>query len=80
MPRLAAGHLRADRLIGGSRASLLRARPDQGVATALFVVEKVRVDRSVEARIVELDREVVALFRGALGPGGTDFGVMRCTA
>ena len=80
MPRLAAGHLGADRSIGGGRAGLLRPRPDQGVAVALFVVEEVRVDRSVEARIVELDREVVALFGGALGPGGADLGLMRCTA
>src|SRR5258708_10415111 len=62
------------RSVGGSRASLLGPRPDEGVALALFVVEDVRVDRSVEARIVELDREVVALFGGAFGPGGANLG------
>ena len=80
MPRLAAGHLGADRSIGGGRAGLLRPRPDQGVAVALFVVEEVRVDRSVEARIVELDREVVAVLFRALLPGGAEFDILRCTA
>ena len=41
---------------------------------AVLVVEEVRVDRSVEARIVQLDREVVAAFAGALRPGGADLG------
>jgi hypothetical protein len=37
-----------------------------------LVVEKVGVDGNVEARIVQLDREVVAALGRALGPGGPD--------
>jgi hypothetical protein len=48
-------------------------RPDQGVALTVFIVEEVGVDRSGEARIVELDREIIATLVGALGPGGADF-------
>jgi hypothetical protein len=57
---------------------LAAARPDEGEGLAVF--DEVGVDRSGEARIVELDREVVAAFAGALRPGGPDLGVMRCTA
>src|SRR5690242_5991119 len=46
--------------------------PQQGEDLTVF--DKVRVDRSREARIVELDREVVAAFAGALWPGGADLG------
>ena len=80
MPRSTAGHRERKSSVGGSRAGLLGPRPDEGVALALFVVEEVRVDRSVEARIVKLDREVVALFRGALGPGGADLGAANNNA
>jgi len=38
------------------------------------------VDRSREARIVQLDREVVAALTGGLLPGGAEFNVLRCTA
>ena len=62
--------------VGGGLAA---AGPDQCEGLAVLVVEEVRVDRSVEARIVELDREVVAAFAGALGPGGADLGFMWCT-
>ena len=54
-------------------------RPQQGVAFATLVVEQVGVDRCVEGRVVELERQVVATFLGALGPGGTYLGLMRST-
>src|SRR6516164_6772262 len=57
----------------GSVAVLLAAAgPDQG--ERLAVLDEIGVDRSGEARIVELDREVVASFVGALRPGGADLG------
>jgi hypothetical protein len=63
---------------GQSGASLLAVlagpRPQQGEAFASLVVEQVRVDRSVEGGIVELEREIVATFLGALRPGGADLG------
>src|SRR5216683_1833912 len=60
------------------------AGPDQGVGLGVFVVEEVGVNRSVEARIVQLDREIIAALAGALRPGGSDLGatdvdpVARC--
>ena len=56
----------------GLLAVLPRPRPEQGVTFATLVVEQVRVDRRVEGGIVELEREVVAAFLGALRPGGAD--------
>ena len=56
------------------------ARPDEREALSVLVVEEIGVDRSVEARIVQLDREVVAILGGTLGPRCAYFGVMRCTA
>ena len=50
------------------------AGPDEGVAFAIFVIEQVGVDRRVEARIVQLDRDIVAAFGGALRPPGPDLG------
>src|SRR5262249_59995684 len=47
-------------------------RPDQAEGLAAFVIEEVGVDRRGEARIVELDREVIAALAGALRPGGAD--------
>src|SRR5712692_10316289 len=47
-------------------------RPDEAEGLAAFVIEEVGVDRRVEARIVELDREVIAALVGALRPGGAD--------
>ena len=44
---------------------LAAARPDQRVAFAVFVVEEIGVDRRREARIVELDRKIVAAFGGS---------------
>ena len=57
-----------------SRRFAAAAGPDEGVAVAVLVVEEVGVDRCVEARIVQLDREVVAALGGALRPGGADLG------
>src|SRR3970040_1841231 len=66
---------RAGRWDAGSvGVGLAAAGPDERVALAALFVEEVRVNRSVEARIVQLDREVVAAFAGALGPGGADLG------
>src|SRR5713226_8564442 len=48
------------------------ARPDEAEGLAAFVVEEVGVDRRVEARIVELDRKIIAALAGALRPGGAD--------
>ena len=57
----------------GSVAILLAAaRPDE--VEGLAVLDKVGVDRSGEARIVQLDREIVAALVGALRPGGPDLG------
>src|SRR5580658_5265886 len=50
------------------------ARPDQIVGLAVLGIEQVGVDGGVEARIVELDREVVAALGGALGPRRADLG------
>jgi hypothetical protein len=67
--------LRAGDGAGGSVAVLLApAGPDQAEGLAAFVVEEVGGDRRVEARVVELDREVVAALAGALRPGGADLG------
>jgi hypothetical protein len=57
-----------------------RARPDQAVAFAVLVVEEIGENWGVEARIVELEAEIVASLVGALGPGGSDLNFMRCTA
>src|SRR5262249_37585585 len=51
---------------------LAAARPDE--VEGLAVVDEVGVDRSGEARIVQLDREVVAALAGALRPGAPDLG------
>src|SRR5712671_2607022 len=49
-------------------------RPDQAEGLAAFVIEEVGVDWRGEARIVELDREIIAALAGALRPGGADLG------
>src|SRR5262245_55494320 len=55
----------------GSVAVLLAApRPDE--RESLSVLDEVGVDRRREARIVELDRKVVAALVGALRPGRSD--------
>jgi hypothetical protein len=66
--------------LGSIAVLLATTRPDEGKGLAAFVVEEVGVDRSGEARIVELDREIIAALGGALRPGGSDLGLMRRTA
>ena len=70
------GALRA----GSVAAAAVGAGPDQAEALGILVVEEVGEDRGGEARIVELEAQIVAALVGAFGPGGADFGVMRCTA
>ena len=63
--------------------SALALRPRDQIrvkAFAVLVVEEVGEDWSVEARIVQLDREIVAALVGALRPGGPDLGLMRSSA
>lgn len=66
--------------LGSVAPPAVRAGPDEGEGFAFLVVEEVRVDRGVEARIVELEAQIVAALIGGLGPGGADLGLMRCTA
>ena len=49
---------------------LAAAGPDKGVALAAFIVEEVGVDRRAEARIIQLDRDIIPPFGGAFGPSG----------
>ena len=56
------------------------AGPDQEEAFLAFHFDQIGVDRSGEARIVQLDREVVAALFGGLLPGGAELDVLRCTA
>jgi uncharacterized protein (DUF736 family) len=58
---------------------LAAAGPDQGEGLGAFVVEEVGLDRSVEARVVQLDGEIIAAIAGALRPGRPDLVVLRCT-
>jgi len=51
-----------------SVGALARPRPEQRVTFAAFVIEQVGIDRRVERGVVELEREVVATFLGALRP------------
>ena len=71
-PRLMAGPL---------NASVLAAGPDQLELLFAFDLDEAGVDRGGEARIVQLDREVVAAFllRDPL-PGGAELDILRCTA
>src|SRR3546814_20740898 len=48
------------------------ARPDEGVFAGGVGLGQRGVDGSREARIVQLDRDVVATFAAGLLPGGTD--------
>src|SRR5258708_17002214 len=55
---------------GSIAVRLAAAGPDQRVGLGVFVVEEVGVDRSVEAWVVQLDREIIAAFAGPLRPRG----------
>ncbi len=61
-------------------ATAVGAGPDQAVALAVLVIEEIGEDRGVEARIVELEAQIVAPLVGAPGPGRPDLNLMRCTA
>lgn len=54
--------------------SLVGTRPDEDDAFAVFVVEQVGEDPSVEARVVRLDGKIVVALVGALRPGAPDLG------
>ena len=58
---------------------LATAVPDQGECVGVVVSEEAGVDRTSKARVVDLDRKIVAAFGGASRPGGADLGVMWCT-
>ncbi|CAH1658317.1 hypothetical protein CHELA40_30287 [Chelatococcus asaccharovorans] len=60
-------------LAGSVAVAADRSRPDEAVALAVLILDQVGVDRSGEARIVELEAQIVAAFVGLLGPGGADF-------
>jgi len=55
-----------------SVAVLPRAGPEERVAFTAVIVEQVRVDRSGERRIVELERKVIAALLRALRPRCSD--------
>ena len=61
-------------------AGLAAAGPDEGVAITAFIVEQVGVDRRAEARVIQLDREIVASLGGAFRPPCPQLRFMRCTA
>ena len=58
----------------------VRAGPDELEPFLALDLSERCVDRGREARIVELDREVVAALTGGLLPGGAELDVLRCTA
>ena len=62
------GFVNRDRSIA---VGLAAARPNQRV-TLVDVIEEIGVDGCIEARIVELKREVIAALAGALRPGRPD--------
>src|SRR5262249_15725043 len=56
----------------GSVAVLLAAAGPDEVEALAVILDEVGVDRNGEARIIQLDREVVATLAGTLRPGGPD--------
>src|ERR1700722_5129477 len=65
---------------GALLAVLSRPRPEQREAFTALIVEQVGVDWCIEGGVVDLEREVVAAFLGALRPGGTDLGAAHVDA
>jgi hypothetical protein len=61
-------------------AATIGAGPDQAVTLAVLVIEEIGEDRGVEARIVELEAQIVAPLVGAPGPGRPDLDLMRRSA
>src|SRR5690625_5069652 len=55
-------------------AATVGTGPDKREGLAVFLVEEVGVDRGVEARIVQLEAQIVAALVRALGAGGADLG------
>jgi hypothetical protein len=51
---------------GSVAVGLTAAGPDECVALAVLIVEEVGKERCIEARIIELEREIVAALVGAL--------------
>ena len=51
---------------------LAAARPDEAVALAAFIVEEVGVNRCTEARVIQLDRDIIAPLGGAPRPSSPD--------
>jgi hypothetical protein len=74
--------VRAGRRGGFGSVSVLPAgaRPYEGVAVALLVIEEVGVNRRVERGIIQLDGEVVAALGGPLRPGGVALPVTPLSA
>ncbi len=54
-------------------AGFAAAGPDEGVTIAALIVEKIGVDRRAEARVIQLDRDIIAPLGGALRPPCTYF-------
>ena len=52
---------------------LAAAGPDEGVAFAAFIVEEVGVDWGAEARIIQLDRDIISPFGGTFGPATVSY-------
>ena len=77
-PRQPRGQAGKDGQIGVGTA--LGRDPDQLQALLAFDLDQGGVDRGGEARVVQLDREVVAVLLGALLPGRTELDILRCTA
>lgn len=59
----------------GRRSLPVGAGPNQMETFFAFHLDQGGVDRSGEARVVQLDREVFAAFCGDLLPGGTEFDI-----
>ena len=68
--------------VAGPLGSLVSdlAGPDELKAILALDLSERCVDRGRKARIVELDREVVATLLGCLLPGSSEFDILRCTA
>jgi len=67
-------------LLGVPGSVAVAARPDEVVALAVLGLDQAGVDRRGEARIVQLDGEILALrLAGGLLPGCAQLNFMWCT-
>jgi len=77
-------HKKAPRLAGGAQFEArllgLAAGPDEGELAVGLGFDEGSVDGSRKARIVELDREVLAACAGGLFPSRAELDLMRSTA